>query len=146
MKRLILSWPLLVVLGTALGEPPESPPRATDTASAATPAPAQALASAPNKRRASGRAETAHDRLELDTTSITGNRELPKVMVIVPWKKSDIGDLVGKPVNTLIDEALQPIDRDSFRREVSYHSTLAPDKGRSETQVTTAPPGADGKR
>src|SRR5258706_7832453 len=36
------------------------------------------------------------DKMELDATSVTGNRELPKVLYIVPWKKSDLGDLVGK--------------------------------------------------
>ena len=50
----------------------------------------------------------ALDRLELDTTQITGNRELPKVLYIVPWKRSDLGDLVGKPVNSLLDEVLDP--------------------------------------
>ena len=76
------------------------------------------------------------DRLELDPTAITGNRELPKVMVIVPWKKSDIGDLVGKPVNSLIDEALQPVDREVFRREIDYYGALGPDRPRPETPVT----------
>ncbi len=49
---------------------------------------------------------------------MTGDREQPKVMYIVPWKKSDIGDLSGKPMNSLLDEALAPIDRDEFKREV----------------------------
>lgn len=80
------------------------------------------------------------DRLELDTTAITGNRELPKVMVVVPWKKSDIGDLVGKPVNSLIDEALQPVDREVFRREIDYYGALGPDRPRTETPVTVGAP------
>ena len=41
------------------------------------------------------------DSMELDRTEITGNQELPKVLHIVPWQKSDPGDLMGKPVNTL---------------------------------------------
>ncbi len=65
------------------------------------------------------------DRLELETTSITGNRELPKVMYIVPWKKADLGDLSGKPARSLIDEVLAPVDRDVFRREVDYYEALA---------------------
>lgn len=65
------------------------------------------------------------DRLELETTSITGNRELPKVMYIVPWKKADLGDLSGKPARSLIDEVLAPVDRDVFRREVNYYEALA---------------------
>jgi hypothetical protein len=60
------------------------------------------------------------DRVELGTTTVTGNRELPKVMYVVPWKKSDIGELAGKPMNSLLDEVLAPVDRDVFRREVSY--------------------------
>ena len=74
----------------------------------------------------------ALDRLDLDPTQVTGNRELPKVMVIVPWKRSDLGDLAGRPVNSLIDEALQPVDRDVFRREVAYYNALAPDRPQSE--------------
>jgi hypothetical protein len=66
------------------------------------------------------------DRLELDPTDITGNRELPKVLYIVPWKRSDLGDLVGKPVNSLLDDVLQPLDRDVFRRENRYYDALKP--------------------
>ena len=68
-----------------------------------------------------------NDRLDLDTTIVTGNRELPKVLYIVPWKRSDLGDLVGKPPNSLLDEVLQPIDRDVFLRENRYYDALKPD-------------------
>jgi hypothetical protein len=64
------------------------------------------------------------DRVELGTTDITGNRELPKVLYIVPWKSSDLGDLTGKPVNSLLDEVLQPLDRDVFQRENRYYDGL----------------------
>jgi hypothetical protein len=67
------------------------------------------------------------DRVELGTTTVTGNRELPKVMYVVPWKKSDIGELAGKPMNSLLDEVLAPVDRDVFRREVTYfHAVNGP--------------------
>jgi len=69
----------------------------------------------------------AHDTLELATTQITGNRELPKVLYIVPWKRSDLGDLVGKPVNSLLDEVLTPVDRDVFKRQNRYYDALKPD-------------------
>jgi hypothetical protein len=75
----------------------------------------------------------AQDRLELDTTQITGNRELPKVLYIVPWKRSDLGDLVGKPVNTLLDEVLEPVDRDVFKRENRYYDALKPDQTKPGT-------------
>jgi len=67
------------------------------------------------------------DRLELDPTDITGNRELPKVLYIVPWKRSDLGDLLGKPVNSLLDDVLQPLDRDVFQRENRYYDALQPE-------------------
>jgi type IV secretory pathway VirB10-like protein len=83
-----------------------------------------APASTPNSRAKSGKAE---DRLQLDTTDITGNQELPKVLYIVPWKRSDLGDLLGKPANSLLDEVLEPIDRDVFKRENRYYDALKPD-------------------
>jgi hypothetical protein len=64
------------------------------------------------------------DHLELDPTSITGNRELPKVMVIVPWKRADLGDLNGRPANSLLNEVLAPVDREVFRRELRYFEAL----------------------
>jgi hypothetical protein len=70
------------------------------------------------------KAPGAADRLDLNTATVTGDREQPKVMYIVPWKNSDAGDLSGKPMNSLLDEALSPIDRDEFKREVAYYDAL----------------------
>ncbi len=64
------------------------------------------------------------DEIDLERTEITGNQELPKVLYIVPWQKSDPGDLMGKPVNTLLDEVLAPIDRGEFVRQVRYYDEL----------------------
>lgn len=69
----------------------------------------------------------AADRLELGTATVTGDREQPKVMYIVPWKRSDIGDLSGKPMNSLLDEALAPVDRDEFKRQVVYYQAVKAD-------------------
>ena len=90
---------------------------ANTTPATAAPAPKAATASGPSARK-------GPDRLQLDPTEITGNRELPKVLYIVPWKRSDLGDLAGRPVNSLLDEVLQPIDRDVFRRENRYYDAL----------------------
>jgi hypothetical protein len=62
----------------------------------------------------------AQDRADIDRTQIIGNRELPKVLYIVPWKKPLPGDLSGKPLGSVLDEALGPVDRDVFRRQVRY--------------------------
>jgi hypothetical protein len=48
------------------------------------------------------------------------------VLYIVPWKRSDLGDLLGKPANSLIDEVLQPVDRDVFKRENRYYDAVKP--------------------
>jgi hypothetical protein len=67
---------------------------------------------------------TVMDSMELGRTEITGNQELPKVLYIVPWQKSDPGDLMGKPVNSLLDEVLAPVDREEFLRQVGYYDDL----------------------
>ena len=64
------------------------------------------------------------DVMQLDRAEITGNQELPKVLYIVPWRKSDPGDLIGRPVNTLLDEVLAPLDREEFIRQVDYYDDL----------------------
>jgi hypothetical protein len=88
------------------------------------PAPAETKPATTSQRAAGPQAVVRADRLNLDTTVVTGNRELPKVLYIVPWKKSDLGDLPAQPFNTLLDEALTPVDRDVFRREVTYYGAM----------------------
>ncbi len=60
----------------------------------------------------------------LTTTIVTGNAELPRVLYIVPWKKANPGDLMGQPVNSLLNDVLQPIDRGEFRRQLRYFDAL----------------------
>jgi hypothetical protein len=75
----------------------------------------------------------ADDRATVDHTNIIGNRELPKVLYIVPWKKPAAGDLSGPPSESVLDEALAPVDRDVFRQQVRYNAL---------TQPAAQPPGA----
>lgn len=103
---------------------------APDGQTSGDPRPARAAARATSNAgsKPSGpKAPAAADRLDLNTATVTGDREQPKVMYIVPWKKSDIGDLSGKPMNSLLDEALSPVDRDEFRREVAYYGAVGAD-------------------
>jgi hypothetical protein len=69
---------------------------------------------------------TQVDRATIDNTQIIGNRELPKVLYIVPWKKPGAGDLTGPPTESVLNEALAPIDRDVFRRQVHYNTLTHP--------------------
>ena len=82
-----------------------------------------AAALAPDVTRDESRGQVM-DSIDLGRTEITGNSELPTVLYIVPWQKSDPGDLKGKPVNTLLDEVLQPLDREEFLRQVDYYDEL----------------------
>ncbi|MCW8901032.1 MAG: hypothetical protein OQK75_14270 [Gammaproteobacteria bacterium] len=63
---------------------------------------------------------SAEDRIELEGMSIIGNKELPKMLYIVPWKNSELPDMNAPPIESLIDEALAPVDRDNFKRRIRY--------------------------
>jgi hypothetical protein len=109
---------LLLLLAPAAQSQEEAP------AAAEAPAAPVAPAEVPAASAADPAPPGTMDHLELDPTSITGNRELPKVMVIVPWKKADLGDLTGRPANSLLNEVLEPVDREVFRRELRYFEAL----------------------
>jgi hypothetical protein len=141
--------------GLALSAPPiiaqESPPAAapeTVSSQADTTAVAQArdevtpkVETSPSVAPTQSQKFATMDRLELDSTAITGNRELPKVLYIVPWKKADIGDLIGRPANSLLDEVLTPVDREVFRRQTDYFTKL-----NAEAAPQAAPPPAAPER
>jgi hypothetical protein len=93
---------------------------------AADPAPATAQPSVqqPPATPAPSRAKGVVDRLQLDPTAITGNRELPKVMNIVPWKPAEPPGGPDRPLNSLVEEVLSPLDRDELRREIAYYRDL----------------------
>ena len=61
------------------------------------------------------------------------------MLYIVPWKRSDLGDLTGRPVNSLLDEVLQPVDRDVFRRENRYYEALKPDEAGAAAKAQGSP-------
>jgi hypothetical protein len=95
----------------------------------------------PGVPAAAQKSPTKADRLDLGTATVTGDREQPKVMYIVPWKRSDIGDLAGKPMNSLVDEILAPVDRDVFKREVVYYQAVQADASQNGAQPKAAPQG-----
>ncbi len=57
---------------------------------------------------------------QLNGISIIGNKELPKSLVIVPWKASlpAEGDLF---LQRHIDEYIKPVDREVFQRKVDFY-------------------------
>lgn len=72
------------------------------------------------------RTALAETRLELEEAQITGARELPKVLYIVPWK-STAPRLEPLPMSTLVEEELTPLDMEVFRREGRYLELLDKD-------------------
>lgn len=66
----------------------------------------------------------AADRIELDATAIQGNRELPKVLYIVPWKSARLGSLTSAAGSSSFDTSWEALDRDVFRRQVEYYGML----------------------
>jgi hypothetical protein len=70
------------------------------------------------------RPTAAADSLQLEGTTITGNRELPKALHIVPWKATVPGELAARPMQSLVDETMAPVDRDVLRRELEYYESV----------------------
>jgi hypothetical protein len=126
------------------GDPRADTSKEPATGPAPSAAPAPSTGRAPAAPASAGQKSAPRtDRLELGTATVTGDREQPKVMYVVPWKRSDIGDLSGKPMNSLVDEILAPVDRDVFKREVIYYHAV-----QADTSQNGAPPkpGAQGEK
>jgi hypothetical protein len=64
--------------------------------------------------------------------SILGNQEAPKALVIVPWKRSELGGALG--ISTMLDDSRLPIDKEVFMRMLSYYEI------RSETALPAGAP------
>jgi hypothetical protein len=118
---------LIAAAPTALAEDAESSPAADEATQAAErdelqPGVPSAVLAADVQRTT--RDNRVMDELDLGRSEITGNQELPKVLYIVPWQRADPGELMGRPVNTLLDEVLAPIDRSEFIRQIDYYDDL----------------------
>lgn len=154
MERVLQKVLFAVLLAASASVAGDEVPAATETAAEASAAKASQAAEreelmpgVPSTSLAGGdrRApERAMDELLLERTEVTGNRELPKVLYIVPWQKSDPGALMGKPVNTLLDEVLAPLDREEFIRQVDYYSDLYDDEAVIPAKAGTAIPAKAG--
>ena len=68
----------------------------------------------------------AQQRLEMEGTEIIGNKELPQVLYIVPWKSTQRVNFPNPPVESIMDQVLKPIERSTFKRQVRYHEVIFP--------------------
>lgn len=65
---------------------------------------------------------------EADVTlhsTVTGSREQPRVLYIVPWQQPAAAELNYTLDNRIGEELFTPIDRDEFVRELRYREQLA---------------------
>ncbi len=62
----------------------------------------------------------AADELNMEGMSVMGNQELPKALFIVPWKEAESALVPDRPLNSLMNDVLQPVDPDVFRRRLRY--------------------------
>ena len=46
----------------------------------------------------------------MEGTEITGNKELPKVLYIVPWKSVERFDIESPPIDSIMEQKLAPLD------------------------------------
>ena len=58
-------------------------------------------------------------------------------MSIVPWKGAEPPGGPDRPMGSLVEELLAPLDRDEFRREITYYRDLT-----SHSSPPAAAPGA----
>lgn len=63
----------------------------------------------------------AEDRIELEKGAIIGNREAPKAIYIVPWRPLTPVDIKGLEIGNLLDEELELIDPETFKRQVELY-------------------------
>jgi len=66
----------------------------------------------------------AEERIDMDAMSIIGNKELPNVLYILPWKQANLPEMVELPLSSLIDDALQHIDRQTVLRRQYYKQII----------------------
>lgn len=66
-------------------------------------------------------AQASEDKVKtLRGISVVGNREAPKALFLVPWKNSELG--IGSSLTSgLLDEGMQPVDKEVFMRELDFY-------------------------
>lgn len=66
----------------------------------------------------------AQQELDLEGARIFSNKELPNITYIVPWKDEKLDTIDIQPIGNLFEEALRPVDREVFKREVELYQLL----------------------
>ncbi len=62
-------------------------------------------------------------------STVTGNQEQPKVLYLVPWHQPDGPDSLFQPMESMVNDVSEPIDREEFVRELKYRQMLKQEMG-----------------
>jgi len=64
----------------------------------------------------------AEDKMQLEISVIKGNRELPKVLYIMPWKRLPNKGVGQKlTLHSLFEDAFDPIESESFQQHIDNY-------------------------
>lgn len=66
----------------------------------------------------------AQHEVDLDGARIFSNKELPNITYIVPWQDEQLDTIEIQPIGNLFEEALEPVDREVFKREIELYQLL----------------------
>jgi len=59
--------------------------------------------------------------ITIEGATIRGNQELPTVLYVVPWQAPKIYKLETPKSNLAVQRPIEGIERESFKRLISYH-------------------------
>lgn len=70
----------------------------------------------------------ANGKADALSTNVIGSQEAPTVLNVVPWKDKEVKLEKKSPTTSILNQVLQPLDRDVLRREVQYFRSLQDQK------------------
>ena len=121
-RTLIISVSLLVASGSAVADDAAAPPTAAVVA-AKKPVRTVAAAAAQPRKSSAAATETTPGKpqgdVQMSGMSVLGNDDSPTSLALVPWKTSQLGD--APSISKLLDDSMQPVDKDVFMRELAYY-------------------------
>ena len=121
-RTLIVSVSLLVASGSAVADDAAAPPTAAVVA-AKKPVRTVAAAAAQPRKSSAAATETTPAKpqgdVQMSGMSVLGNDDSPTSLALVPWKTSQLGD--APSISKLLDDSMQPVDKDVFMRELAYY-------------------------
>ncbi|WP_196138303.1 hypothetical protein [Aliikangiella sp. G2MR2-5] len=92
----------------------------------------------PENEAAPAQEQKANPRAKIQETvlgmNISGNKELPNVLYIVPWKSNAVPAALPK-VNRLVDEIYAPVDPDVFSKQVNFYYQLTENKAEKDGEA-----------